>query len=55
MSKYPDYISEKRRPAPTPDSIVENGKAHFGTFDKPFKKLNLLDCENLAAKSCRTL
>ena len=45
MSKYPDYISEKRRPVPTPDSIVENGQAHFGTFDKPFRNLNLLDCE----------
>ena len=45
MSKYPDYISEKRRPVPTPDSIVENGQAHFGTFDIPFKRLNLLDCE----------
>ena len=51
MSKYPDYISEKRRPVPTPDSIVENGQAHFGTFDKPFKKLNLLDCE----KPCGSL
>ena len=50
MSKYPDYISEKRRPAPTPDSIVENGRAHFGTFDKPFKKLNLLDCEKPCGK-----
>lgn len=45
MSNYPDYISEKRRPAPTPPSIVEDGKAHYGTFDQPFAKLNLLDCE----------
>lgn len=44
MSKFPDYISEKRAPAPTPDAIVENGKVHFGTFDSPFKKLNLKDC-----------
>jgi len=43
MTKYPDYISEKRVPAKTPDSIVENGKVHFGTFDSPFKNLNLLD------------
>lgn len=37
-------ISKKRYAAPTPDSIVENGKVNFGTFDQPFKKLNLLDC-----------
>ncbi len=37
------YISPKRIPAPTPNSIVENGKVHFGTFDAPFKNLNLLD------------
>lgn len=45
MNKYPDHISEKRRPAPTPDSIVEKGQAHFGTYDQPFKNLNLRDCE----------
>lgn len=50
MSKYPEHISEKRRPAPTPDSIVENGQAHFGTFDKPFKNLNLIECEKPCGK-----
>lgn len=39
------YISPKRIPAPTPESIVENGKVHYGTFDAPFKNLNLLDAE----------
>lgn len=48
MSNLPDYISSTRMPAPTPDSIVENGKVHFGTFDAPFKNLNLLD----AIKPC---
>ncbi len=38
-------ISDKRYPAPTPAAIVENGKMHFGTFDRPFKKLNLLECD----------
>ncbi len=38
------YISEKRVPQQTPDHIVENGKVHFGTFETPFKDLNLLDC-----------
>ena len=50
MSKFPSYISEKRRPVPTPDCIVENGQAHFGTFDKPFKKLNLIECEKPCGK-----
>ena len=44
MSNLPDYISETRLPAPTPKSIVEDGKVHFGTFDAPFESLNLLDC-----------
>ena len=48
MSNLPEYISSTRMPAPTPDSIVENGKVHFGTFDAPFKNLNLLD----AIKPC---
>ena len=47
MTKYPDYISAKRVPKETPEAIVENGKAHFGTFLTPFGKLNLLDCQNL--------
>lgn len=48
MSNLPDYISSTRMPTSTPDSIVENGKVHFGTFDAPFKNLNLLD----AVKPC---
>lgn len=43
MSNYPDYISPTRKPAPTPQSIVEDGKVHFGTFDSPFDNINLLD------------
>lgn len=45
MSKYPDFISEKRRPIPTPEDIVENGKTHFGTFTEPFKKMSLLKAD----------
>ena len=45
MAKYPDYISSKREPVKTPKSIVENGKAHFGTFLTPFENLNMLDCD----------
>lgn len=55
MSKYPDYISEKRRPVPTPDSIVENGQAHFGTFDKPFKNSICSTARNRAALLCPIL
>lgn len=44
MQEYPEYISKTRTPAPTPNSIVEKGQVHFGTFDQPFRNLNLLDC-----------
>lgn len=50
MSKYPEYISEKRYPIDTPEFIVENGQAHFGTFKDPFKNLNLIDCEKPCGK-----
>ena len=42
--EYPNYISPKRRPVATPEKIVIDGKAQFGTFDEPFETLNLLDC-----------
>jgi len=51
MTEYPDYISQKRVPAPTPESIVEDGKVHYGTFDSPFKNLNLLDAEKPCGKT----
>lgn len=51
MSENIVKISKKRTPAPTPDKIVENGKVHFGTFDAPFKSLNLLDCDKPCGKS----
>lgn len=44
MTKYPDYISEKRRPITSPNSLVENGQAIFGTFDKVLSDINLLSC-----------
>lgn len=47
-NNLPDYINPTRLPHPTPESIVENGKVHYGTFDSPFKNLNMLDC----AKPC---
>lgn len=40
---YSKFIDEKRRSVSTPESIVdENGKCVFGTFDKEFKKMDLL-------------
>ncbi len=45
MQKYPSFISEKRRPVPTPKKLVENGKSVFGTFDEPFQIMNFLDCD----------
>lgn len=46
MQKYPSFISEKRRPVPTPHMMVNNGISCFGTFDKPFPVMNFLDCRN---------
>lgn len=51
MPKKKLYISYKRRPIDTPKFLVEDGKAHFGTFNEPFKNINLLDCN----KPCGTL
>lgn len=50
MQKYPSFISEKRRPIPTPQYMVENGKSCFGTFDKPFSVMNFLDCDKPIGK-----
>lgn len=45
MEDYGQYISMKRQSSSTPKSLVENGKARFGTFDKEFERLELLDCK----------
>ncbi len=50
MNKYPDYISTKRRPAASPDKLVDNGQAIFGTFISPLKDINLLDCKKPAGR-----
>lgn len=51
MAEYPKHISPKRKPAPTPRSIVENGEVHYGTFDAPFEEINLMD----AHKPCKSM
>ncbi len=50
MKRYDTVISEKRKSVPTPKSLVENGKALFGTFDKEFEKMELLDVKKPAGK-----
>ncbi len=45
MGDYGKYISPVRQSVPTPKSLIENGKAVFGTFDKEFEKMELLDCK----------
>lgn len=43
---FNQYLSDKRLPVPTPDSVVDaNGKVTFGTFDKEFKNMNFLDAD----------
>jgi len=49
MDKYSSFISPTRRNMATPRALVENGIAHFGTFDKEFEILNILDCQNPTA------
>lgn len=44
MENYPQFISEKRRPTTSPEKLVQNGTAVFGTFDKPISTINLVDC-----------
>lgn len=43
MIDYEKIISPKRFAVPTPERIVENGQSVFGTFDKEFKELNLIE------------
>ncbi len=49
MADYSKFISPKRRSVPTPKNMVENGKCVFGTFDKEFETMNLLEIEEPTA------
>ena len=42
MGKYSEFISLKRRSVDTPDDLVKNGKAVFGTFKSEFKTMDLV-------------
>ena len=46
MSDYRKVIAPERRSVPTPKNMVENGKCVFGTFDKEFETMNLLEIDN---------
>lgn len=48
--KYPEYISPKRRPVDTPNDLVQNNEAIFGTFNEPFKNMSLLDIKKPCGK-----
>lgn len=46
MNNYPEFLSKKRLPVETPKNLVdENGKIAIGTFDQPFKNLNLMEAK----------
>ena len=46
MSDYRKVIAPERRSVPTPKNMVENGRCVFGTFDKEFETMNLLEIDN---------
>ncbi len=44
---YKNALSDRRNPAPTPVSLLdEKGKAVFGTFDKEFEKIDLMNIKD---------
>lgn len=45
MDNFRQHISAKRQSVSTPKGLVENGKAIFGTFDKEFETMELLECK----------
>ncbi len=49
MGEYSKYIADERRSVPTPKNYVENGKCVFGTFEKEFEHMDLLDIKNPTA------
>ena len=46
MEDFSKYIAPERRAVPTPDDLVKNGECVFGTFDREFKTMNLLDLKH---------
>ena len=50
MENYNQYISPNRQCVSTPRDLIKNGKAVFGTFDKEFETMELLNCNKPAGK-----
>ncbi len=50
MEDYSKFISPKRQSMPTPKSLVQNGQAVFGTFDREFEEMDLANCRKPAGK-----
>lgn len=49
---YGKFIAEQRKPAPTPDSLVDaNGKAVWGTFVKEFGRIDLVKLDHPCGKA----
>jgi hypothetical protein len=46
MVDYSRFIAPERRSVHTPADLVENGRAHFGTFDKEFERMSMLSCRH---------
>lgn len=46
MNDYSKFIAPERRSVPTPRNMVENGKCVFGTFDKEFETMDLLNIDH---------
>lgn len=49
MGDYSKFISNERRSVPTPADLVSEGKCIFGTFDKEFETMDLLDIDRPTA------
>jgi hypothetical protein len=49
MGKYSKFISTVRRSVPTPKDMVKDGKCVFGTFDKEFETMELLQIKHPTA------
>lgn len=46
MGEYSKFIAPERRSVPTPVDMVKDGKCVFGTFDKEFETMDLINIKN---------
>jgi hypothetical protein len=51
MGSYSKFISEKRRSQAAPKSLVQDGQAVFGTFDKEIENINLTEASHPTKRS----